>query len=294
MINKKGKAILVTGATGHQGGAVVSSLIKSGWEVYALSRGHLEAPMRSLRERGARIVIGDMEDKAVLENAMKEMYGVFAVTSFMEKGIETEKIQGKNLAGAAKKSGVKHFIFSSVGSADRNTGIPYFESKREIELYIKALGLPATIFRPVTFMINYERPEMRDSILNGVFRTPNPPDKKIQLIALEDLGDFVSLAFENPGEYIGMEIDLAGDELTMTEITGAFSKVLGQNIRYEQIPLEEIRKQNEMMYLSARWGIESGHKADIGALRKLYPKLTKFEDWLHRHNWSKMRIIKAA
>src|SRR5208337_2251511 len=148
MIDKSDKVILVTGATGHQGGEAACSLLDSGWKVDAFTRGRSEKAMNTLTDMGARIVKGDMEDKKSLTNAMKGVYGVFLVTTFMdESGIAGEIKRGKMVADAAREAGVRHFIFSSVGAAERNTGIPAFESKREIELYIKNIGLKSTIFR---------------------------------------------------------------------------------------------------------------------------------------------------
>ena len=193
MVNKENKIILVTGATGRQGGAVVRSLLQNGWKVDALTRGHSDKAALELRDLGARVVLGDLENRASLDNALKEIYGVFLVTTPLEGGIENEIKRGKRMTDAAKEACVKHFIFSSVGAADRNTGVPFFESKREIELYIKKSGLSCTIMRPVSFMINFEQPNMRTSINSGKLRSSYPENKKEQYLALEDLGAFVNI-----------------------------------------------------------------------------------------------------
>ncbi len=295
MISKDDKLILVTGATGRQGHEVVCSLLQNGWKVSAFTRGHSQKAMGDLRDMGSGIVIGDMEDKSSLDSATKGVYGVFLVTASMEGGVAGEVKRGKMVAAAAKAAGVKHFVFSSVGASERNTGIPFFESKREIEIYIKTIGLSFTIFRPVSFMPNYEEPHTRDSILGGKFRSPYPENTRVQLLALEDLGAFANIALENPVEYIGKEIELASDELTISQVADSFSMILGQTVRYENIPLEDIRKQmGDDYYKMTKWGIENGFKADIGSLKKIYPKLTSFDSWLRKHEWNRLRIYRAA
>ena len=169
MNGKEDKVILVTGATGHQGGEVVRSLLRKGWKVDALTRGTSEK-ISSLKDLGARIVTGDMEIADSLDKAMKGIYGVFLITTPMEGGADGEIKRGKMVTDASERAGVKHLIFSSVGAAERNTGVPFFETKREIELYIKSKGIPYTIFRPVSFMINFEQPDLRKSILSGKLR----------------------------------------------------------------------------------------------------------------------------
>jgi uncharacterized protein YbjT (DUF2867 family) len=295
MINKEGKVILVTGATGHQGKEVVCSLIRNGWKVNALTRGRSYKAIDELKEMGADVVIGDMEDRSAIESAMKGAYGVFLITTPMEGGLTGELLRGKTAVETALAAGIQHLVFSSVGAADRKTGIPLFENKREIELRVKDSGITSTIFRPVSFMINFEVPERRDSILSGKFRTYYPEHKKEQYIALEDLGAFVNTAFENPEEYAGKEIELASDELTASQVADSFSMILGQRVAYEKIPLEEVRKQQgDDFYKMALWHMENSFVADISALRKIYPKLMTFDAWLRSHEWNRLRVYKAA
>ena len=140
----------VLGATGQQGGAVAKSLVRQGRKVRALVRDgkqHTEKA-EALRKQGVEIVLGDMTNQTSLETAMSGVDGVFAMTTFFEAGLDVEVQQGKVIAEAAKNAHVPHLVYSSVGSAHRNTQVPHFESKWNVEQHIRQLGIPATILRP--------------------------------------------------------------------------------------------------------------------------------------------------
>ena len=142
------RTILVTGATGRQGGAVVEHLLKNNFPVKALSRTPDSIAATRLTEKGVDVVKGDMSDPASLLSAMKGCDGIFSIQNYFEYGGAKEIQYGKNMADAAKKSGITHFIYSSVCGADADTGVPHFETKNAIEKYIKSIGLQATVIRP--------------------------------------------------------------------------------------------------------------------------------------------------
>ena len=149
------RLILVCGATGSQGGAVTRSLLDRGFRVRGLTRNPQKPEAQALAEQGAEVVQGDMEDRSAMDQVLVEgIYGVFSVQNFWETGYDREVQQGKIVADAAKAAGVEHLLYSSVGSAHRQTGIPHFESKREVEEHVRQIGLPYTILRPVFFMQN--------------------------------------------------------------------------------------------------------------------------------------------
>src|SRR5258708_680232 len=221
------KTILVAGITGQQGGAAAKHLLADGWKVRGLSRDVSKPAVQALRDAGAEVVQGNMEDPASLDAALKGIYGVFSVQNFWlpEVGFEGEIREGKNLADAAKVAGVQHFVYSSVGGADRNTGIPHFESKWQIEQHVQALGLPATIFRPVGFMDNFNW--SRPYILNGVFSGFGlNPDRTLQLIAVDDIGRLVAPAFAHPPGYLGPALALDAEPLTERPMAETFTPAL--------------------------------------------------------------------
>jgi uncharacterized protein YbjT (DUF2867 family) len=212
------------------------------------------------------------------------IYGVFSVQNFWETGYDREVQQGKTVADAAKAAGVEHFVYSSVGSAHRQTGLSHFESKWEIEEHVREIGLPYTILRPVFFMQNWEM--MREMVLGGTLAQPLDPDKPFQQVAVEDIGAFAAIAFENPGRWIGREVDLAGDDQTMPEIAETFSRVTGKEISYYQVPWDQFKEQmGEEFTVQYRWFNDVGYEADIAALQQEYPELTTFERYLRSHGW---------
>jgi uncharacterized protein YbjT (DUF2867 family) len=281
------KLILVFGATGKQGGSVARHLLAEGWRVRALTRFPEKPGVQFLRRRGAEVVKGDMSDRQSLLAAMKGVYGVFSVQNSWESGVEKEVEQGCLVADAAKEVGVKHFVYSSVGSAHRKTGIPHFESKWRIEEHIRELKLNYTIFRPVSFMENFNSPDAHKEIYEGRLSMGLRPDKPLQMIAVDDIGVFVAKAFATPGDFLGRELDLAGDELTGPQIAERLGKSIDKTVAYVQTPIEEIRKVSVDYALMVEWFNARGYEADIHRLREEHPGLETFETWLVRASWKK-------
>jgi uncharacterized protein YbjT (DUF2867 family) len=283
-MNKEGKSILVIGATGAQGGAVLRHLTTAGWNVKALVRDPEKPTAKKLAEQGIEIVQGNLNDLPSLEAAMNSVYGVFSVQQFWEGGFDMEVQQGKNVADAAKKAGVQHFVYTSVDGAERKSGIPHFDSKGIIEEYIKSLELPATIVRPVFFMENFTtwfRPqEGEDGSLSFMMGMPN--ERTLQLIAADDIGAFVAIVFNNPEQYIGDSFAIAGDELTMPEAAQILGNTLGKSVNFISLPIDAVRAHSEEMAIMFEWFDTDGYIADISALRKLYPALQRFEEWANK------------
>lgn len=280
-MDTQGKTILVTGATGRQGGAVARHLIGDGWSVRALTRDPDSPAARKISSMGAEVVAGDMDDLPTLPPALKSAYGVFAVQNPWEAGIEAEVRQGKQLAEAARAAGVAHFVYSSVGGAERATGIPHFESKWKIEQHIEWLGVPATVLRPASFMENFKgerRPERRAGTLT--LSMALSPEKPLQMIAVDDIGAFAALAFGRPEQFLGQGIELAGDELGMAVVADLLGDAAGEPVRYQPVPLEQLRSSSPDLAAMFEWLETRGYRADIPALRDLHPGLKSFRDWL--------------
>ena len=284
------KTVLITGATGRQGGAVIRHMLPKGWRLKALTRNPDSHGAQSLARQGVEVLKGDLEDPASIARAVAGAYGVYSVQDFWAVGARREVQQGKNVADAAKKAGVRHCVYSSVGGAERNTGIPHWESKWEIEKYIRSLGLPATVIRPTTFMETYYIDQVEVGILKGKLVDPIHGNKPYQTIATDDIGAFVALAFERPSEFIGKELEIAGSELTNVEAAKVFGRVLGKRVKFKKLPLPLVRLVlGREFHLMFRWFNEAGYQADIPALRRAYPEihLHTLEEWLREEGWHK-------
>ena len=282
--------LLIAGATGRQGGAVVRHLLPQGWRLRALTRTPGSAAAEGLRRQGVEVAQGDLDDEGSLERAVRGVYGVYSVQDYWSVGATREVQQGKALADAARKGGVAHFVYSSVGGAERSSGITHWETKWEIERYIRKLGLPATILRPAGFMENYYIDQVEIGILKGRLRDPIRADKSYQTIAADDIGAFVALAFARPSEFIGLELEIAGSELTNPEAASVFARVLGRPVRFQRLPLPMVRLfLGAEFYQMFRWFNAEGFRADIGELRRRYPevRLQTLEEWLRAEGWHK-------
>ncbi len=289
MVNSD-KTVLITGATGRQGGAVIRHMLPKGWKLRALTFKADSAAVQRLTDQGIEVVRGDLEDPASLERAARGVYGVYSVQDFWAVGAKREVQQGKNIADAAMKAGVEHFVYSSVGGVDRKSGIDHWESKWQVENYIRKLGLPATMIRPAAFMENYYIDQVEIGILKGKLMDPIRADKPYQTIASNDIGAFIALAFERPKEFIGLEPEIAGSELTNPEAAQVFSRVLGKQVKFQRLPMPMVRfVLGKEFYQMFRWFNQAGFKADIPRLRRQYPEvhLQTLEEWLRNEGWHK-------
>ena len=279
------RKVLVTGATGKQGGSVVRHMLEKGWNLGALTRDPKSKAAKALFEKGVDVVQGDLEDVSSLDSVLRGVYGVYSVQDFWSVGAKREVLQGKNLADAARKAGVKHFVYSSVGGAERNSGIGHWESKWEIEKHIQKLGLPATVFRPAAFMENYYVDQVEIGILQGKLYDPVHGDKPYQMIASDDIGAFVAVAFERPKDFLGLELEIAGSELTNRQAAEVFSRVLGRAVEFQEVPIPPVKEFQEMFH----WFNEKGFNANIAQLHSQYPdvRLRTLEQWLYDEGWHK-------
>jgi len=255
-------------------------LREKGFPVRALTRDPDKPEARALIGHGTEVVRGDLDDRTSLARALDGVYGVYSVQSRTEKGIEGEIRQGIALADAARSENVSHLVYSSVGSADQHTGVPHFDSKFQIEEHIRELGLPYTFIRPVFFMENWTG--MRAGMEPGTLTLPLKPDTRLQMIAVDDIGATVAMAFEFPGRWQGHALDIAGDELSMNQVTQALSRLFGEDLKYVQAPWDKFEQQagREMM-LMFKWFEDVGYHADIPTLRQQHQSLMSFERWMH-------------
>ncbi len=255
------RTILISGATGQQGGATAHALAGHGFNIRALTRKPDSDAARALAAAGAQIVVGDLNDAASLRAALSGAWGAYGVQNTWEAGVEGEEVQGKRFATLAREAGVQHFVYASVGSAHRTTGIPHFDNKSRIEDTVRSLGFPShVIVRPVFFMENLVSPWF----LNGnTIHTAMAPTTLLQMNCVKDIGAYGALAFVEAEKLNGREIDIAGDAVTMPQAAVALTQALGRPIDFVQIPISEVRKNSEDFALMLEWFERVGYNADI-------------------------------
>jgi uncharacterized protein YbjT (DUF2867 family) len=277
--------VVVTGATGQQGGAVVKNLLERGHEVRAVTRSTESAKAKELAEAGVRLVHASLEDTAALTKALDGATSLFAMTTPAEGGPEVETRQGISAADAARAAGV-HLVFNSAGSANRQTGVPHFDSKYEVEKHIARIGVRATVLAPVYFMENLYFG--KEQLAKGIYAAPLPPTRRLAQVAVADIGAVAVRLLEDPARFAGKRFDLGGDELTGNEIVAILSRVTGRPFAYFQVPLDVIRQRmgedGARMY---EWFDRVGFTFDRAALRREFPDVAfhDFESWAKAQDW---------
>jgi uncharacterized protein YbjT (DUF2867 family) len=282
------RPVLVIGATGQQGGAVARALLTQGRSVHAVVRDPGTPAAQELSRAGADLVTGDLDDSDSLRAAMAGVHGVFLLLTMMAgpvvtaAGVEAERRRGVTVAHIAASAGVRHLVYSSIANADRHTGIAHVESKGHIEAHIRSLDLPATMLRPVSFMENfgtYSRPTIVDGEL--VVSLALRPDTPLQLISTRDIGALAALVFAQPDTFVGQQVPIAGDVLTGRMIAERFGTVYGLPARFAPVPIERLRAFDPEVAKMFEY-LDGGdpERADVPALRSLYPRLMTLADWL--------------
>lgn len=294
------KPILVTGATGKQGGAVVDQILASPdanqYTILGVTRNANSPSAQKLASKSPliKIVQGDYADlPALFQSATaatsQPVWGVFSVQTPEKPQLEEQ--QGKNLIDEAKKRGVSHFVYASVerGGDERSwsnpTPVPHFISKHNIEQHLKANAgsMTWTILRPVAFMENLT-PGFGTKVFMAALRD-TLGQKPLQFISTEDIGYFAAQSFLSPQKYNGQAIGLAGDEINYEQIQAAFNKTKGYKVEgtYGFIGSLLLAAMGDMGKM-LRWFKSDGFGVDIQALRKQYPPLMSFETWLEKRS----------
>ncbi|MFD3584638.1 NmrA/HSCARG family protein [Streptomyces sp. NPDC058683] len=277
--------VVVTGATGRQGGATARRLLAAGRPVRALVRDTTAPAAKALETAGAELVRGEFDDPSSLPAALEGAAALFAVppAAFGPDGPDTEREfgRGRGLIDAAAAVGVEHVVFTGVASTPGRPGGS--EGKKRIEDHLHERIRSVTVLRPVRFMSNYlgSTPIGLDGIVDGVHRHIFPPDEPAQIVAVEDIAEFAALAFDQPDRFAGRTLELAGDAPTPADAVAAISEATGAAVRYEQITHAEAAALHpEIAQVRERWAAGSRWHADIEALRVIHPGLRTLTDWL--------------
>jgi len=283
-LDRSSRVILVSGATGTQGGAVARELARRGYRVRGLTRNPDSDASRALSVLGVQMVRGDFDDAASLDRALAGAFGAFSVQQYRGVGVDGEIRQSKAFADAARRAGVQHFVYTSVAKATLGTGVPQFESKLTIENYIRSLDMPYTILRPASFMSTVE--EFRDEARAGGFGGPLAANFERVFVAPSDIGRFAAEAFDDPADWLGREISIASDRISYADVAAAMSRVMGRPVVYRQTPWEEFVASAPPTAIAATvWYRDNVDPLDVAALRREFPWLLTFEEYLIEAGW---------
>jgi uncharacterized protein YbjT (DUF2867 family) len=281
--------VVVTGATGKQGGAVARGLLERGHKVRAITRDPNSDQAKLLAKAGAAVVLASIDDTGAIKKALDGATSLFSITVPFG-GTDAEIRQGIAAADAAKAAGV-HLVFTSVGSANRQTGVPHFDSKYEVEKHIAKVGVRATILGPVFFMENISF--AKDQLAQGVYPSTLPPTRALSQIAVEDIGAVAIRVLEDAGRFAGKRLDIAGDDLTGNDVMGILSRLTGRSFTYFQVPMDVIRQRmGEDAVKMYEWFDRVGYSVDRTALRREFPDVTfhDFESWAKKQGWSALHV----
>jgi uncharacterized protein YbjT (DUF2867 family) len=275
--------VAVVGATGQQGGAVARALLGAGVTIRALVRDPRKSAAQAIASAGAELVVADLNDPRTIRSAFDGASRVFAMTT-MESGRGTvgETADGIAIADAAKEASVEHLVYSSVGGAERHTAIPHFESKRRVEAHIESLGMPATFVRPTFFYENLlsQPPGPEAGVI--VVRLPLPDGIPLQMVAVDDIGAVAAAVLIDPSRVPSGAVEIAGDELTGSEIAQAFGSRAGLPARFEALPLAAVG-DDDIRAMFTWFAKLPAYQADRALTAKLDPHVQTLQRWVGQH-----------
>ena len=293
--------VLVSGATGKQGGATVRALLASGVPVRALVRNPNTARAETLATLGAELVTGDLDDRDSVTRAARGARAVFSVQmpDFTARGFEGELTQGVNLIEAAKSAGVPQFIYTAVSGVANYTETPGWaegrwdileaslSTKDAIQKHVHEAGFNHwTIIRPSTFMENFLPSEayMLPRGVAGGLVSLLKPDTPVALVAVDDIGKAAAAAVGEPERFHRVELELASDFLTMAEIAEILSRNLGSELAAPDMTAEEAMAAGmPPAGIGLDWMNVAIQPARPQYARVLGISVTSFADWARRH-----------
>lgn len=283
--------ILVTGATGAQGGAVARQLLVQGRRVRILTRNTENAAARRFAQAGAEIVAGDFNDAVSLRAALAGATSVFS----MQLSSASEREQGFLLINEARRAQVRQFVHTSVCGTTEFSSFPdwgkgrwseeYWTAKWYVEEAVRHAGFAQyTILRPVFMMENFIPPKvghMFPSLRRGEIASAFEADTKLQLVTADDVGRFAVAAISDPRRFNGENIDLAAESPTLREIVGTLSEALSRDIRLTVLSPEQAVASGLFhgWVRSQEWTNVHGYRASLEALTKYGIPLTRLETW---------------
>lgn len=293
------KKILVTGATGVQGGGVTRYCLESGHFVYALVRDPCSGAAQELARKGAILVQGDLNNRDSLVAAARGMDAVSINLLPEIHDRSSELRQAENMLSAAKASGTISTVFySSVVKTGQHESFPswsqqhpmyeFWMSKHKVEERVRAAGFPHwTILRQPFFMQNFHSPRSQ-FMFPGLDAANTPkvafrPDTKVDLVDGSDLGKFVAAALSSPTLFDHKEIELAAERPTFAEVVEKLSAARKQTVKLEFYTAEELGAASQNLVIQTQlWMNEVGFEVDLDALSQYGILLTSTAEYFSK------------
>ena len=304
------KLIAVVGATGAQGGGLARAILDDPLEAFAcraLTRDPTSSAARALADRGADVVRANLDDEDSLAAAFAGAHGAYCMTNFFEHfSAEKEIAQARNLSRAAKRAGVRHAIWSTSPSSrdwvsptgNRLTRlpdgylVPHWDGKALGNHFFTDAGVPTTFLLPPMFWENLfapGAPHQAQRRPDGTLAISLPAaDAKMPGMAAEDVGRCAYGIFQAGQEFAGRTIGLAAESLTATELAAALSGALGEEVRYNPLPLDVVRAAPfpgadavaNMFQIITEANDDYCAHYDLALSRALHPRLQTLDSWL--------------
>lgn len=287
------KTVLVVGATGHQGGAVVNELLAHGHRVIAYVQDVHDPKAQALAQKGVELAQGTLEDAEALKAAAEPADAIFSITvPFGPRGQQGEIVQGKNLADVAVQLNT-HLVYSSIAGAEPSADVTveHAGSKQQIEAYFKTQpNLRVTVVAPVYLMENILN-LTANGLARGVYAQALSPDHKINQVTVLDIASLVVWAIEHPKTMVGERVEVASEDISGNQITKILSHIIGRTIPYVQLSLDQVRQTagDEIAVMYDKFE-HNPYKIDIQALRERFPdiKWHTFKEWAESVQWTKL------
>jgi len=291
------RLIVVTGATGQQGGSVVDWLLREPagtFTVRGVTRNASSEGAQALAAKGVEVVQADLGSLEEVTAAFKDAWGVFGLTQFYEHGYDGEQLHGKNIVEAAKASGVKHLVWSTVEGRAGECEAPSWTSKALIEDRVIESGIPYTfVYIPMyyeNFWTSFFAPAY-DEERGFNWSVGFMPDVPIFAFSVEDLGAWVVPAFKEPEAYAGVKVKTVVDYLSLRDLAQQFSEVTGEKASLAMELSKEAFEASryaphpaaELMYLSwsfvERAGPDSGYRSKEQTM-SIHPGAKSYREWV--------------
>ncbi len=288
------KKVLVVGLSGPMAKAIVPELQAEGHEVRVVA--YLPERAKNFKANNVEVIQGSVGNREDLMKALDGVGGVCIMGMPHEEDPAKEAEYGKAVIDACLTMGVRHVVHVSVCCSDKNTGVPHFDSKHQVEEHLKKSGLSYTILRPAWFMENFLTNRYFSTLRDGVLSLPLRPERTLELVSASDVARVAAEAFTVPDKLTEREIDLAADRLTMEEIAEEISRVLPKSVVYKQISDADAGREMSLdMRTMFKWLDEHGYTGDLllaeNLLKRFEIKLTNFRAFLYQY---KEEFRKAA